>query len=179
MGEQAQDVDDRYGACVALLRPGRVQVAPIGVTARELRFLHLGTGEVGAIFQFPSQRSPSLNLAAALAGQLVIVHRIGPPAAGITRIPIAQWTGDPCDWAAVCAATRIRLKVPPQVTFTHLLTGAAGRRGNRRQVPSRHRPGLADPRSPELACLVGPHWGGPGQSAAARACRVAAERPER
>jgi len=95
-----------------------VQIAPIGVSRRELRFLHTGTGEVIGVFQFPGFDGHLATYSAAFDGRPVIVQRIAPHAAGSTRIPIGEWTGDgavdECDWTAVCRATSTHLQLDVQ-----------------------------------------------------------------
>jgi hypothetical protein len=87
-----------------------VQVSSIGVSDRELRFTRTDTGAVIGVFQFPTQRSASPG--SAFAGQPVIIQRIEPHAAASSIVPVTRWADDPgidpCDWDAVCEATRRR-----------------------------------------------------------------------
>ena len=93
-----------------------VQIAPIGVCEREVRFQER-SGAVIGLFQFPMMQQPTRGAKATMVftGQPVLIQRIEPLGAFMTMIPVVQWTGDVsidvCDWFAVCEATRRRLKL--------------------------------------------------------------------
>lgn len=100
-----------------------VQVAPVGVTLREVRFEER-SGAVIGLFHFPVLAGSVRGARAAevFTGQPVRIQRIEPHGAFMTMISVARWTGDEsideCDWFGVCEATRRRLKL---VTVTLLM----------------------------------------------------------
>lgn len=93
-----------------------VQIAPVGVTNREVRFQE-SSGAVIGLFQFPVPPGSYRGIESEddFTRQPVLVQRIEPNATDMILIPVNQWTGDDsidrCDWLAVCQATRRRLKL--------------------------------------------------------------------